>query len=377
MVEGIGIARREIDVRPIIGAAVVFLILGSIIFGVYYFLIAKPAADSLETSKLSAMSQVSSLNSIGTSMAISDASTYSAQIQAAGSTTEVSSILVEVSAAIQREQSRKDLLDKAIASVTGSFYSASGVVGTQQVASLSTLLQALLSEINGENTLSELQSYEASGTIDAQATTAWQSFFTSVINGKQTDNLLMKSNSQTSWYFMSKTEALAQVAASTWQNLCKLDFEGTSYIEVPISDTVNRLPTIVAGSVVNVYVYDRNTEDLHLLVGNATVSRVLYSTTDLATVAWSMTSGTTTSSYSVNIWESLKAAAAGSTEAAAVGWQNYGDEVMSNSLSADVLNFSVNAIYVVKVPTEAGENIIQIDFYQGATKDVVLAVQTT
>ncbi len=378
MVEGIGITRREIDVRPIIGAAVVFLILGSIIFGIYYFLIAKPAADSLETSKLSAMSQVSSLNLINTSQAISDALTYSSQIQAAGSTTEVSSILVEVSAAIQREQSRKDLLDKAIASVTGSFYSASGVVDTQQVASLSTLLQALLSEINSKNTLSELQSYEAFGTIDAQATTAWQNFLTSLISGIQNDNLVMKSNSsQTSWYFKTKTDALSYVAESTWQTLRKLDFEGTSYLLVPISDTVNRAPTITTGSLVNIYVYDRTTENRYLLTGNATINNVLYSTDDLATIAWTMTSGTTSQSYATNIWEALKAIAAGSSDAASVGWQNYASEVMSNALQAGVLDFSVNAIYVVKVPTQAGESIVQYEFYQSATKDVVLALQAT
>ena len=67
---------RKIDVRPIIGAAVVFLIIGLIIFCIYYFAIAKPAADALEASKLSALSQVASLNAIGTSQAISDASVY-------------------------------------------------------------------------------------------------------------------------------------------------------------------------------------------------------------------------------------------------------------------------------------------------------------
>jgi len=33
----ITIARREIDARPIIGAVVVFAIIGAAIFGVYYF----------------------------------------------------------------------------------------------------------------------------------------------------------------------------------------------------------------------------------------------------------------------------------------------------------------------------------------------------
>ncbi len=371
------IPRREIDVRPIIGAAVVFLIIGLIIFGIFYFFIAKPAAEALEASKLSAMSQVNNLSSIGTSQAISGASTYSDQIQAAGSTIEVESILVEVNTTIQREEKRDELLDKADNATNGSFYSAAGTGDTEQVEELSTLLQALQTEINAKTTLTELQSYEASGTIDSQATATWQNFFTSLIPGIQNTDLVMKSNSPTSWYFMTKTNALAHVAESTWQTLRKLDFEGTSYIEIPISDTVNRAPTITAGSQVNIYIYDTSTANLHLITGNATVSRVLYSRADLATIAWSMTSGTTSQSYATNIWEALKAAAAGSSEAAAVGWQNYGSEVMSNALNAGVLDFNVNAIYVVKVPTEAGESIVQYEFHQSATKDVILAAQTT
>jgi len=372
------ITQRGTDVRPIIGAAVVFLIIGSIIFGVFYFFVAKPAAEALETSKLSAMSLVDELNSIGTLQAISAASTYSSQIQAAGSSVEVESIVVEVNAAIQREEKRKELLDRAISATTGSFYSATGTGGTQQVEALSALLQTLQDEINAKSTLSELQSYEASGTIDSQATTTWQNFFTSLISDIQNENILMiENNSPASWYFMTKSEALSHVAESTWQTLRKLDFEGTSYIEVPISDKLNRAPTITAGSQVNIYIYDKTAESLHLITGNATVSKVLYSRADLATIAWSMTAGTTSQSYAVNIWETLKAAAAGSAEAAAVGWQNYGSEVMSNALNAGVLDFNVNAIYVVKVPAQAGESIIQYEFYQSATKDVILAVQAT
>ena|GEM_PF-733172 len=372
------ITQRGTDVRPIIGAAVVFLIIGSIIFGVYYFFVAKPAADVLEASKLSAMSLVEDLSAIGTSQAISDASTYSTQIKAASSTAEVESILIEVNAAIQREEKRKELLDRVVTATTGSFYSATGVGETQQVEALSTVLQTLQSEINAKNTLAELQNYEASGIIDNMANNAWRNFFTELISGKESDNIVMKSNSsQTSWYFTSKSEALAYVENSTWQTLRKLDFEGTSYILVPISDTVNRAPTLTPGSKVNIYVYDKNTENLHLITGNATINNVLYSTADLATIAWTMTSGATSYTYSTNIWETLKAIAAGSSDAESVEWQNYASNVMNSAMEAGVLDFTVNAIYVVKVPAEAGEMIVQYEFYQSATKDVVLAAQTT
>ncbi|GAI11515.1 unnamed protein product, partial [marine sediment metagenome] len=107
------IARREIDVRPIIGAVVVFAIIGAAIFGVYYFLIAKPAAEELEQAKLSALDQINnSLASIGTDQASTATSSYSAQVQAAGSKSEVESILANVTATIQLEQKRKELVGK-------------------------------------------------------------------------------------------------------------------------------------------------------------------------------------------------------------------------------------------------------------------------
>lgn len=365
---------KNIDVRSIIGAVVVLLIIGSIIFGAFYFLAIKPAAEGLETSKLSALSRISGLSSIGTSQAISSASTYSSQIQTATSTAEIESILAGLNTTIQREQGRKNLLDQAVTVTSGIYYSASGTGDTTQVEALSTLLVNLQAEINAKTTLSEILEYETSGSMYNQATTTWRDFLEDLISSMQNDSLVMKSGSPPTWSFKTESDALAYVAESSWQVLRELDFEGTSYVEVPISDTANRSPTIMAGCLVNIYVHDTETETMRLIVENATVSRVLYSIEDLATVAWSMSYDSTTYSYSTNVWEALKAAAAGSENVALEMWEDYGSNLMNSAIDANILDFTVNAIYVVKVPTMAGESIVQYEFYQSATKDVVLAV---
>lgn len=371
------IPRREIDIRPIIGAAVVLIIIGSIIFGIFYFFAVKPAAEELESSKLSAMSKINELSSVGTSQASSSASNYSTRIQAASSTAEVESILVEVNTSIQLEHKRKELLDKATTVMTGSYYSATGAGDTKQEEALATPLLNLKTEINARTTLSDLFDYETLGSIDDRATTTWRDFLSDLIYGIQNEILVMKRDTPTTWYFKTKTDALAYVAESTWQTLRELDFEDTNYVEVPVVDTVNKAPTIKAGSQVNVYFYDTAAENLRLIVESAAVNNVLYSKDDIAMIAWSLSFDNTTNSYYTDIWETLKAAAAGSEDAALVMWENYGSNVMDHALKANIIDFTVNAIYVVKVPTQAGERIIQYEFYQSATKDVTLTAQTT
>lgn len=366
----INIARREIDVRPIIGAVVVFLIIGSIIFGIYYFAIAKPAADALQSAKESALSQVaSSLGTIGTDKAASAALTYTAQIQAAGSTSDVNAILNEVVVATQREQQRKTLLDEIAAATTGVFHTAA------DVPALASLRDTLTAGVNELTTIGQIQSYAT--TIDNQATTTWRNFFTEFV-GAFGENVVMKQqNSSPTWWSMSKENALNYISTWTWETLRKITFLSTRYVQVPISDTVNRAPTVVAGSKVDVCYYDTSLENMNILYKDATVLDVFYSYTDIATIAWTLSYGTTSQSYSTNIWETIKAAAAGSSEAAAVGWSAYGSDVMNRATQADIINTAVNVIYTVEVPEETGTLILEYELHESATKTVVLMARTT
>jgi len=359
------IAKEKIDVRPIIGAVVVFIIIGAVIFGIYYFAIAKPAADELEQTKLLTIDEINlTLAAIGTDQASEAASNYTAQVQAAGSKSEVNAILVEVTSTAQLEQKRRELLDEVDMATNGTYFT------TADVPELAALSQNLMEKINAKTTRSKLEAYESQ--IDDQATSTWRAYFTNFI-WKMTENrIVMYQNSPVYGEYMLKENALAYVAGETWQTLRKLKFEYHSTVEVPVLDTFQRTPTIKPNSTVKIYVYDIENDNMRPLWGNATVLSVIYSQTDIATIAWALTDGITTKSYSVNIWETIKAAAAGDPEAASVAWQDYGVDVMDRARSANIGDFDVSVIYIVEVPDIIGEEITQYELHMTATKDVIL-----
>ncbi len=359
-----------VDVHAVVGAVVVFTIIGAAVFGVYYFGFARPAAAELDQAKTAALGNLSqTLGSVGTDQASTAISGFSTQIQAAGSKSEVSSIQAEAAAVYQRELKRKSLLDKVTTAVTGVYYS------TADVPALATLATTLRGEINAKTTLTELQSYELAGTIDTRATSTWRSYFTELLSGMGENIVMKRHNSSTYWEGMSRDDALALVESSIWSALYKLDFENTVYVEVPVTDTFARTPTIKANSVINIYVYDSTTGDMTPLYGNATVRSVIYSTTDLASIAWTLTDGSTSYSYSTNVWEAIKAAAAGSSQATSVSWQNYVDDVLTYAQSAGVGSFTASPIYMVRVTEEAGRLILEYELHESTTKDVILVAQ--
>lgn len=357
--------------RPIIGAVVVFGIIGAVIFGIYYLGVAKPAEEALKRSKESAFSQVNSLISIGTSQALSDASTYSAQIREAGSEADVESIKNEVSIAIAREQKRDELIELVDTATNGTYYSATGASGTTQVQALTTLSQTLKAGINAKQEKSELVEYEAE--INRQATSTWITLLTGVVNQIADNNnqVSLTRNSPAYGEFMAKENALTYISGQDWQTLRELKFEEAT-VRVPVLDTFQRTPTIDANSTVKIYVYDTTTKNMRLMFGNGVVKNVIYSQVDIATISWTLTDGTTTQTYSTNMWETLKAAAAGDAEAAAVGWSAYGSDLMDRALTANIGLYTVSVIYVVEVSDTIGEEIAQYEFHQATTKDIIL-----
>jgi len=352
-------------VRPVIGAIVVFGIIGAAIFGIYYFLFVRPAAEELEQAKLSALNQINStLAAIGTDRAIEAASEYTAEVQDAGSKSVVNAILIEVASTAQLERKHKELLDKVDAATNGTFFK------TADVPELADLSQSLKERINNMTTISQLDAYEPQ--IDNQATSTWRTYFTNSIVKMTSNRLAMIQNSPAYGEYMSKEEALAYVAGETWHTLRKLKFENPSTVEVPVLDTFERTPTIKPNSTVKIYVYDIATDNMRPVWGNATVLSVIYSQTDISTIAWALTDGATTQSYSVNMWETIKAAAAGDADAAAIAWQNYGVNLMDRARSANIAEYDVSVIYIVEVPDAIGAEIIQYELHMTATKDVIL-----
>lgn len=362
---------RKVDTRPVIGAAVVFLIIGSIIFGIYYVAIAKPAADALAASKDSAISQInSSLATIGTDQATTAASNYVSQVQAAGSTTDVSSILVNVTTTVQTEQKRKELLDLVNTAADGAYYSAAGSADKVQMQALTDLSQPLKAGVNAKATKAELEAYES--TINNDANSTWRTLHTGILDNLGENVAMRQKNSAESGGYLTKSDALANIAGWTWGTLRKIKFENMGTVEVPVLDTFQRTPTIVPGTTVDIYAYDTTAQTMENIWTNATVRSVIYSQSDIGTIAWTLADGTTSQSYSVNMWETIKAAAAGDAEAAAVGWSAYGTDVMSRALQAQIGSYSVSAIYMVQVPEDRGTLIAQYEFHQSSTKDVIL-----
>jgi len=348
-------ARRKVDIRPIVGAAVVFLILGAIIFGAFYFVIIKPAADALESSKVSALQTVSQLSSLGTTQATSDASQFTTQIEQADSKSEVQAILTEVNSAITREQKRLELLSLAQQAYSGAFYSAESESGKTVLSELTSLKSTLTNDINSKTTLSQLQSYESE--LDSKATTAWRNALTNVVNSIA-ENLvsMVKQNSSLYGEFMPKENALAYIENNDWQELRKVKFEEAS-VEVPVLDTLQRTPTLKEGSTVNIYVYDTSTQTLSKLFSSATISKVLYLDTDM------QVGGT-------SVWENIKALIAAGESAS--GLTDFGEDAVQAAIDANILSYNVQVLYVVKVADEIGEDIVKYEFHQSSSKDVIL-----
>jgi hypothetical protein len=346
------------------------VIIGAIIFGVYYFAVSKPRADELEAAKQSAMSQINSnLASIGTSQASAAALDYAGQVRAADSKSEVSAILVEVTYVAQREQKREELLDEVDTATDGTFYS------------FPELASSLRSEINAKATLGELESYEQAGTIRTQATSKWENLHISVIGGLSENEVVMRRRDSPNYIeYMSRENAILLVhslaQANSWSVLRELKFENTGSYAVPIVDTFQRVPTVKPGSVVDIYVYDYSTDNLSPKVLGTTVQSVIYPKEELGTIAWTLSDGTTSYSYSTNVWEAIKAATAGDSEAASISWANYAGDVIENASSAGLGNFDLQAIYVIKVPGQSdAQELTQYEQYMSSTKDLILVAQ--
>ncbi len=362
---------RKIDARPVVGAVVVFLVIGLAVLGIYYFFIAKPAAEALTASKLAAMGQVNGLVAIGTPSAISKASGYAASIEAAGSPVGVESVVVEVNAAIQLEQARKDMLGLAGTAADGTYYSAVSGPGKTVVASLAELQENLDGEINSKTAKADLDAYRSE--MDRKATLAWKNLLRGMLNSLG-DEVALFRNFPLSGGYMTKTEASSYIAGQSWANLREVKFEAHGTVEVPVYDTFQRTPTINADSTVDIYIYDTTTGAMDNLWFGTPIRSVIYSQTDIARISWILANGVATDSYSVDMWETVKAAAAGSAGAENLDWSGYGADVVAKALEANIGHYPLQVIYMVEVPEEIGKFIAQCEF-QETFKDIIMVAR--
>lgn len=360
--------RRKIDIRPILGAAVVFLIIGAIVFAALYFAIIKPGADALEASKLSAQNTVSTLSAFGNSVAVSDANTYSTQIQSAGSQSEVSSIVSSVNTAIQREEARNTALEQANLATDGVYFTGTTDTSKTYSSLLDTLRTTMTNDINAKTTKTDIEAYD----INTQATTKWREVMNGVVTALAENRVsFTSSNSLPYGRFMTQTEAAEYIGANDWQTLRKVKFEPAT-VEVPVLDTLQRTPSIKEGSNVKVFLYDSTSDNVHTLFDNAVVKYAVYSKADLGSIAWTIADGLVTNTYTLDAWETLKAAAAGDTDAGGISLANFGETVVNNGLAANILDYTVSVVYVIEVSDPIAEQIVLAEFHQTATKDIIL-----
>jgi hypothetical protein len=272
-----------------------------------------------------------------------------------------------MSSIVARESKRKQLLARVDDAVAGTYHS------DNDVSALATLQTSLKDEINNMTTLAELQAFENSGAIDTRATSAWRTYQqTNVRNNTNEFNQVLEITA-TYRLIMPKENALAIVGESSWQILRGMDFQDPKLVAIPIADSFNRAPDLRPGMVADIWVYDTVAENSSFLFGPAVILDTIYSTSDLSAVSWILSADNLLpSSYSVDVWETLKALAVGSTSAAAVDWENYALDVMERVRSAHLGNFDIQVMYVVAVPEDLGILISQYEQYTALGKDVML-----
>jgi hypothetical protein len=340
----------------------VFTIIGAVIFGIYYFAVARPAAEGLERAKGLAFDEIRDLAAVGTSQALTAAAGYSAQVRVAGSTREVDEILVRVILTTSVERKRAELLRRIDTAANGVFYT---VVNVPELAALS---RGLKENVNAMMSKPQLEVFAPR--IDTKATSTWRTLLARIIENIPDNRIEMWTT--VSGKYISKDNALVHIAGGTWKTLRELKFEAASTVEVPVLDTFQRTPTIITGSIVNIYVYDIATDNMSKLWANARVRSVIYCQADIATIAWHLVDGPITRVYTTDMWETIKAAAAGSPFALAVGWLKYGTDVMDRARRAQLGKYDVSVIYMVEVPDKIGERILQYELHMAAAKDVIL-----
>jgi hypothetical protein len=348
------------DIRAALGVIVFFSILGLVGFTVYHLLVVKPSTDRLESTRNSAISEVRSLfSNLSTQQAISASQDYLSKIGRAKTIGEINSLLAEARAVAMREKKRAELLKKVDEASTGTFHSASDVPVLNQKASL------LKEQIKTKGTLSELEFVEPS--IDQEMTSAWREFFLSRLEGVENSRrvvLVLKG----SWLYMAAENARSYIQTKDWRELKDMDLEMSSKVEVTVQDTYARTPKVRPGTLVNIYVYDTSKKQLSLLVGGARVLSAIYPQEVLSSISWTSPDGTTT--YSVDIWETIKARAAGASTPG-VSVDNYANKVIDKGIGAGLGMYQLSVLYTVEVPEGAGRLILQYELHE-TDKDIIL-----
>ena len=203
--------------------------------------------------------------------------------------------------------------------------------------------------------------------IDQEMTSAWREFFLSRLEGVENSRRVVLAL-KGSWLYMAAENARSYIQTKDWRELKDMDLEMSSKVEVTVQDTYARTPKVRPGTLVNIYVYDTSKKQLSLLVGGARVLSAIYPQEVLSSISWTSPDGTTT--YSVDIWETIKAQAAGASTPG-VSVDNYANKVIDKGIGAGLGMYQLSVLYTVEVPEGAGRLILQYELHE-TDKDIIL-----
>lgn len=351
------------DVRPLVGAIVFFAVLGMVFFVLYQFLVIRPQNERLEDRRRLALSELNSLYAnVNTPQATTSWSEYISAVSRAKTVSEIDQIMANARMRASIERKRMELLKKIDETMKSIFYSS-------DVPPLNTTATEFRKKVNAATSLQSLLELEPR--IDEEMTTAWRQYLLFKLSDLENDRRITLNLANRKWLYMSVENARKYILSSNWQLLRDLGIETSTRVGAIIKDTFERTAGVGAGSLVNIYVYDSAKKQMELLVGGARVLRAIYPQEVLSLISWSLEKGGVSYSYSVDVWETIKARATGA-DIAGVRFDNYANQVIQTGVGAGLGIYSLPVIYEVEVPEAAASLILEYEFKRTEI-DIILA----
>lgn len=333
-------------------------------FGIYYFGIVRPRQNQLQQARKSALRDLEDdLESINTSQANRAANNLKAEIQEAETKAEVTSLVSEMNAIIERESTREELLTMVKNGTHGAF------------EPLDELYENLKEEVNAESNISGLEALQ--DTIKRQLTEAWSGLHKQAIEGISDKNVVMvKKNSDISETCMAKENALEYVNEEEWGKLRAVQFVESNSFMVPIMQEFKRAPSIDPGDRVDIYEYNSEEDNMERRVTNTEVLNIIYPKDTISSISWSKREGNQSHSYSTDVWREIKAAEAGAAEAKSE-WDDWAQSVIQAAREeANLGDHDLKAIYVVQITKDnVARDLTHIEQFQSKNKDIVLVAR--
>jgi len=350
--------KGQIDVSVTVGIIFVVGIIVAASFGLYYFGFERPRREELQNSRQVALQTLSEYEAdVGTPQFHDQVPIYRGRIQRADSLEELNSVEDEISTLYEREKLREELLDFSKESTYGTF------------DNLPELHEEFKTRINEEDELLGLEALRED--IEREVTEGWRDHHEESIQNIQTTEIVMiREDSPVSEFHLERDNAYSIVEEGTLGDLKSIRFVESNTFEVPIIETFEKVPRLERGDKVDIF--EHTGDDMIRRVSNTEVLEVVYSIDQMSTIDWTDEKDNVELEFSADLWEEIKAAAAGA-ENARDEWDDWAEVVVRTAREeASIGDWDLPAIYVVKVSSwEVASDLTRIEHLQDE-KDVIL-----